>query len=292
MHKFRNMFQAEWTKIIGHRWATSLLILIFPASSIMFILVIIGIVTFSPASHDEYAGMTWDEAAIYPWYIPGGEFGRILLLGFTAVVFAGEYQWGTWKNIVPRRQRIPLVLMKFLTVVVFIWVAFIITSLIFLIGMWPVVEIAGGSYFGNLDGEALIEVAGDYVMEMVLAMVATIIAAGYAAMAGMFTRSILGGFLVGFVLMVAEGAILVAIYLVYQVLEVKEIFEIMRFVPFYNLTNLRLWIEYDRPWIFEFEDAGVYLSDTMWFSIAVLTAWVVGLIGLTTYTFRRQDITH
>ena len=38
-----------------------------------------------------------------------GYFVRVLPIVFCAGVFAGEFSWGTWKNIVPRSRRSGLI---------------------------------------------------------------------------------------------------------------------------------------------------------------------------------------
>ncbi len=80
------------------------------------------------------------------WNIPNEMFGRIILIAFTAVIFAGEYQWGTWKNLLPRRRRVPLIVNKFVTLGAFVVVAFGAASLIAGLGMFLPVKIAGGQY--------------------------------------------------------------------------------------------------------------------------------------------------
>jgi hypothetical protein len=66
----------------------------------------------------------WPEQMIGIWKIPSNSLARLLLMGFTAVIFGGEYQWHTWKNIVPRHGRLFLILAKFFTLAAFITVAF------------------------------------------------------------------------------------------------------------------------------------------------------------------------
>ena len=58
--------------------------------------------------------MMWTDTFMASWGFANNLFGRMFLLGFTAVTFAGEYQWGTWKNIIPRQRRSLLIMAKFI----------------------------------------------------------------------------------------------------------------------------------------------------------------------------------
>jgi hypothetical protein len=122
----------------------------------------------------------------------------MILLGFAAVVFAGEYQWGTWKNIVPRNRRVMLLLMKFMALGVFVVLAFVLMSIIWVIGLGVLAQIAGAEYGPAVTLHVLSDFAEDYAIQAALTFTSMMIAAGYAALAGMLTRSILGGVLVSF----------------------------------------------------------------------------------------------
>ncbi|MBN1967387.1 MAG: hypothetical protein JW910_22225, partial [Anaerolineae bacterium] len=122
----------------------------------------------------------------------------------------------------------------------------------------------------------------------------TIIAAGYAALAAMLTRSILGGVLVGFIATVVEGLLAVALVLIAFFLKFPSILYTYRFTPLYNLLNVAEWLNNDRALAMELQYNDVdriTLSDSLLFSLTVLAVWVIGLIALNVYLFRRQDIT-
>src|SRR5512145_2997375 len=136
-----DLFRAEWIKIAGNRWVTSALIWIFPVGALAFVAVMSLILALGPGMRDEDGTVQlgldkaeWTERALEVWMIPNSLFGRLMILGFTAVVFAGEYQWQTWKNVVPRTRRVLLVLAKFLGVSVSALVAFALMSAIFAAG--------------------------------------------------------------------------------------------------------------------------------------------------------------
>ncbi len=144
--------------------------------------------------------------AIEAWTVPNSLLGRLLILGLTVVVFAGEYQWQTWKNIIPRSRRVPLILVKFLAV-----------SRAGDAGVCADVDhLCRGMGRAGQDrraarmarrspGEVLADFAAEYLRQAWLAFTLTMISANFAALAGMFTRSILGGVLVGVAFTYIEG---------------------------------------------------------------------------------------
>lgn len=294
----RNLFRAEWIKIAGNRWVAGCLVWIFPIGAVAFIAVVALILALSSSARaglrqDET--MLWTEQAIGVWDLPNNPIGRLILLGFTAVIFAGEYQWQTWKNVVPRNRRAALILVKFLALGVFVVLAFMLMSILWAAGWALLTRIAGAAYGPRVTVDVLRDFAGDYALSASLAFTSTLIAAGYAALAGMLTRSILGGVLVGFGLTFVENLSIIGLMLVGWFLDVPKIVHLYRFTPGYNLINVASWINDDAPNAMRpFEEgryAGIVLSDSLEFSVAVLAVWIVGLIVLAMALFQRQDIT-
>ena len=139
-----NLFRAEWVKIAGNRWVAGCLVWIFPILAVAFVVLMSVIMALSPAARESFfeAPAQWTEQAVAIWNIPNNPLGRLVLLGFTAVVFAGEYQWQTWKNVVPRNRRSLLILIKFLALGAFIVLAFTLAAALV------------ASVFSENDGEA------------------------------------------------------------------------------------------------------------------------------------------
>jgi ABC-2 type transport system permease protein len=233
----------------------------------------------------------WTDVAILPWLIPNNPLGRGLLLGFTAVLFAGEYRWNTWKVIVPRSRRVPLILVKFFAVALFIVFAFTLMSILLTAGIGLVSLVAGTAYGPALSRHVLAHFAKDYGLQMLYAFASTIIAAGYAALAAMITRSILGSVITGIVVSIGETFLFVPLYLIANLLGEENILQIYRFIPSYNLLNLFSWLNGETPGGLEFP-SGKVIVDSQSFAEAVLAVWVVGLVALTAYAFQRQDITN
>jgi ABC-2 type transport system permease protein len=293
----RDLFRAEWLKIAGNRWVSGCLIWIFPIVAFGAVVVLALILSLSSSAREGFRGDNsplWTESAMTVWNIPNNPVGRLILLGFTAVVFAGEYQWQTWKNIVPRNRRVPLILIKFLALGVFVVVAFLLMSLIWTLGVGLLSQIVGVSYGPKITSDVLSDFAGDYSLTVALTFTSTLIAAGYAALAAMLTRSILGGVLVGFALTFAENLSIVGLLLIGYFLNIPRIVHLYRLTPGYNLLNVTSWIN-DKVALNMDVDVGpnvkYVLSDSLTFSVVVLVVWVFGLIALTAYLFRRQDIT-
>ncbi len=294
----RDLFRAEWLKIAGNRWVAGCLVWIFPLGALAFLLVVGAILLLSSSARQGFRqdeAVLWTEQAIGVWDFPNNPLGRLILLGFTAVVFAGEYQWGTWKNIVPRNRRFSLVLVKFVALGVFVVLAFALMSVLWAAGWGVLARIAGASYGPRISAGVIRDFAGDYVLAASLAFTSTIIAAGYAALAGMLTRSILGGVIVGFAVTFAENLSIVVLLLIGWLLDIPKAVLAYRFTPGYNLLNVASWISEKAPGVVRPYENGTHpdivLSDSLEFSVLVLAVWVVGLILLTGLLFRRQDLT-
>jgi ABC-type transport system involved in multi-copper enzyme maturation permease subunit len=297
-----NLFRAEWIKIVGNRWVTAFLILIFPVGMFAFVVVMSVLLALIPGMRtDESAARLgldhaeWTRQAIDAWSVPNSLLGRLLILGFTAVVFVGEYQWQTWKNVVPRSRRVALILIKFLAIAVFVVVAFALASAIFAIGWGVMVKIAGGTYGPAITRDVLAGFAGDYAGQAWLAFTLTLISASFAALAGMLTRSILGGVLVGVAFTYFEGLSVLGMALLAHLLDFPRLVQLYRLTPSYNVANAQSWLTHHQPANLQAASAvlgnSFNFSDTLAFSVVVLMLWVVALVGLTAYLFHNQDIT-
>ncbi len=297
-----NLFRAEWTKMAGHRWVTAFMVWIFPLGALAFVIVMtISIALFPSVRQPEQASnlgideAQWTERAISVWDFANSLLGRLVVLGFTAVVFAGEYQWRTWKSIVPHQRRLTLVLIKFFTVGAFFIVAFGLMSLVMAGGWGVMVALAGGSYGPAITGATLADFAGDYASRVTLAFTLAMIAASFAALAGMFTRSILGSVIISVLITYAEGLSILGLALLARLLDYPRLVHLYRLTPSYNVANIRIWLDHNQPettgqsipiWgdLFDF-------ADDMSFSVAVLFVWVVVLVALTASIFQNQDLT-
>ena len=287
------LFRAEWRKILGHRWATGCMIWIFPALAVLGTILGLLAAAFSPSFRFglRTAPALWTAVAIFPWLIPNNPLGRILLISFTAVLFAGEYQWNTWKVIVPRSRRVPLILVKFVTVSLFVVFAFILMSILLTLGIGMIHVVAGAPYGPTIGGDVLHNFMKDYGLQMAYAFVSTIIAAGYAALAAMITRSILGSVAVSVIATLGETLLFFPLSLIAWLLKTEIPVQLYRFLPSWNLLNLFTYLNGGKPDGLTFPSGKIVL-DSQIFNEVVSVCWVVGLVAFTAYLFYKQDITN
>jgi ABC-type transport system involved in multi-copper enzyme maturation permease subunit len=289
-----NLFRAEWQKISGNRWVVGFLIWVFPAAIAALVVLATLYALFGTPEGKRAFGLLsdtpiqWTHQMINVWNIPNEFFGRFILIAFAAVVFAGEYQWGTWKNLLPRRQRVPLILTKFVALGAFVVVAFGAASLILGVGWGIPVRIAGSEYGPPLSGAVLSEFLSDYLVQAATAFTATLIAASYAALAAMVTRSILASMMVGSGIMLVEMVSPGLFSLLGVLVGRPELAALYQLMPSYNLSNVASWASWGQPTFFQLEYAE---PNSLGLSLLILVIWVVGLVGLTTYLFQRQDVT-
>jgi hypothetical protein len=286
------MFRAEWIKIAGNRWVTSFLIWIFPVGAfILFTLLSIAVLLSDTLRQETVASGIdpWNTTVLGAWAIVNNEFGRWIILAFTAFVFAGEYQHGTWKNLTPRRSRVALIIAKFVTLAVFIVCAFVAMTIIVGVGGWVVSRIAHIGY-GEVNGDIVRDFAGDYGLQMFISISAIFIAAGYAAVGAMFTRNILASVIVGIIINIAETGILLLLVL-FELVFNRRIYDVYLFTPGYNLANISAWVNNKEGYLVNLNEDNILGPHSLELSLLIIAAWVVGLIAFTAWRFQRQDIT-
>jgi len=293
MNAMNKLLHAELQKIVGHRWVTGLLIWVFPVGALAASLLLILVSLLSPARL-QYFGLgeiKWTDQMLSVWDIPGSALGRLLLIGFMAFVFAGEYQWGTWKNILPYNSRPRIILTKYLAVGLLILISFAAMSLIWSVGPGIAVRFTGGSYGPALTGAIVADFTGDYVFKIVLTFTVIMITAGYAALGGVITRSVLGSALIGIGAILLQELSMVILLLVSSLANEPGVLNLYRLTPTYNLYNVSSWMQSNVPYRVQIPGFEHLASDSMSFSVVVLAVWIITLVGMTMLVFRRQDIT-
>jgi ABC-type transport system involved in multi-copper enzyme maturation permease subunit len=291
-----SLFRAEWQKTAGNRWAVGMLIWIFPAAAIGLSALAVVITLLSSDYREfmqqNYSSIPWNTRMIEMAGFLNNEIGRLIILAFTAIMFAGEYQYGTWKNLVPRRRRVALILTKFVTLAVFVTVSVIAFSIIATIGTGITAGIAGTDFGPAPTPEVIGQFLRDYLLQLGITLSATFIASGYAAVAAIITRNILGSLLVGFLFSMGETTVLLLTSLLYNVMKFPiEVMNVYLATPGYNLANISAWIKNDVGYAFRVTmDFSVGPFD-IGVSILVIALWIVGAIALATFLFHRQDIT-
>jgi len=173
-------------------------------------------------------------------------------------------------------------------------VAFGLMSIIWTLGAGVVTRVADAPYGPDLTSHVLSNFVRDYAVAAALGFTSTIIAAGYAALAAMLTRSILGGILVGLGITIAEQLLFVGMLLIEYLLGIRHFVYLFRLTPGYNLLNVATWVSDHHASVVAVDlpkGTGYTIEDTLLTSVVILAVWVVGLVSLTAYLFRRQDIT-
>ncbi|PJF28787.1 MAG: hypothetical protein CUN52_11690 [Phototrophicales bacterium] len=287
------LFRAEWLKIAGNRWAVTFLVWIFPLGALLLsagaIVIALFARTNSPTELNDMHQFltTWQGGFLSTWSFPNSDFGRFVLIIFTAIVFAGEYQHGTWKNLITRRQRWVIMLNKFFTLAVFVIIAFILMSIIAGVGAILLAQIVGHD-MGVFDANTFGKFIRDIFVQMGLTIVNTIIAMGYTALAAMYAKNIIGTVFIGLLITLAEPTVLIFIALVYRILNIN-LFVLYLFTPSYNFANI--WsIEMGLGQLTPPAPQGFvpFSLSTSWL---ILIGWVICLCTLSIYHFNRQDIT-
>ena len=292
-----NLFQAEWQKAVGNRWVIGFLVWIFPVGTLAFIIFSCIAMLFVASFKEIFARgiSTWTASMVGVWTFATNPFGRMFLIGFMAVTFAGEYQWQTWKNIVPRSSRTPLILMKFVIVTLIFLLTFVLMSIILGIGQGIQAQIANVAYGPELSLTVAVDFLQDYFLQMGLATLSVMISGIVAVLAAMMMRSILGGALVGIGITIVEPVSLGVFIGLARLFDSVFFLNLYRLTPFYNIENMSSWIRNNSGTVyltfpFEYMNAMAPI-DSLLFSAVVLFTWVVGGIGLILYLFNHQDIT-
>lgn len=293
----RSALAAEWRKLLGHMKAIAFLVWIYPVGALMVVLLIDILPGLLIDTVRDFAAMSpprWTDDLLAVWGMmngfPGGTFLRMPFLAFIAMAFAGEYQWGTWKNIVPRQSRTALILSKFLVLGLLMLVSLLLTSLVTAGGGWLQSVLLGIPF-----GPALAEVdLGAYLqglgMQMFVTFVGTLIVAAYAALIAMYSRSILASLLLSVGVSIVEIFTSVLLLLLSQILGRPNLVNAIVITPTYNLDNVRSWV-IDGVGSSYAGFPGFTAVPDLWVSVLILLLWLVGLVGGTAVLFRRQDIT-
>lgn len=291
---FLNLFLAEWKKVIGNRLLTSFTVWLFPIGLIVFLvfqIIAILVSDNAPQVFDLYslqwtdAVNTWGLVTKFPWNI----LAHFPMLAFMAIYFAGEYEWHTWKNIVPRNRRATLLLTKITVLVSAIITSLFTVSLLNVVGRAIPVAMIGESYGPPLTSEVFWDFVGVYVFELALAILYLVILAGLAALSVMVTRSIVGGLIVSFIMSFAVAVSGLFLHVLASLFGNVEMVNLYRYTPVHAADNVRAWVLYDQAWVPSIP-AGMTIAPDLGFSLTVLLVWAIGLVALNLYLFQRQDL--
>ena len=276
---------AEALKMRSHRgtWA---MVWIYP---ILVFAVLIGVIIYrAVAGAGEDAPVSsvadWIRDTTIFWHAPGSAPGRILVGAFTALVFASEYNWNTWKLIVPVRHRWHLIVAKWLVIIGFVFTALFLTNIIVLIG--ELISSLQGSPIP--DGVTFSATVKEHARAAAYALIPTIYAMSFATLVAILTRSVLATVVVSIGLVIIEGLLGLLGLFFYQRAPGFTQFIIEATPPFHiqNLTD----------WAFFRTSAEIILSPDFTLgadwgtSLATVAAWSIAAGAIAMAAFLRQDM--
>jgi len=278
--------RAEAAKIGRHK-ATWGLVWIYPLVMIgtIGLIVVMTLVNGGDVVDEPPSLAQWlDDAAAF-WGLPGQTVARMLIAAYVAVVFAGEYGWNTWKLIVPHRARAGLLAAKYALVLILFALAFAIASILFTLGVWTDDVMSGDPIPAGITFAGLAGAHGSAALAAIAPVLVTI---GYASLAAILTRSMVGALIVSIVMIAVESLIgsfapILAVYLP------AAMWALVHALPGYHIANLAEWLLEGQALSMPFP-SGAVVALAWTTSLAVLIAWIAGLTGATFALFARQDI--
>ena len=286
------LFRAEWMKINGNRFMSGLTVWAFPIGVATFLTMALIPALTSEMFRNQVnaAPPSWTMQTLLPWTVINSVITRMILVAFAADVFAGEYQRSMWKNLLPRRRRSTYILMKFFTMSLMLLIAFLSTCLLAGVISGIVVRATGAPYNLTQTGETLTDFFKSFGLQAFVALVSGLIAACFGALGGILTGSILGAIGFGAVCTLGEEAIILVLFLIGNALNAPGIVKLYQYTPGYNLSNISSWATSGTGFTLTGSMSQYFDSMSAATSFVILLLWVVGLIGLTVWWFRRQDI--
>lgn len=291
-----NLLIAEWKKAVRNVKLISFLVWIFPVGVFAFatIAIVLGLIV---GGQDMFTCTgKWTESMTSSWAVitgfPGNVFGRMLPLAFMSVVFAGEYVWGTWKNVLPRNTRNRVLSSKLVIQVFVILISIAVMSLFVGAGHSLACTVNQTPIGPTLNGESMKGFLIDYSREAFLATIALLMLAAFAALGAILTRTILGGLLVSFGLSLFELTSLGLLHLLSLFFKNEGILKLYQYTPSFSIDNLRSWLNngYPLPGVLPGSD-GIGLAMSSGDSFLILLIWLAVFISLALISFNRQDIT-
>jgi ABC-type transport system involved in multi-copper enzyme maturation permease subunit len=284
-----NLYRAEVRKILAQRWMAWLLIWIWPVGGIVVPLFVLVGTWLTPAGTDNGLRIVfrWTDTAIGTWLLPTNLFGRLLFISLAVSIFANEYQWGTWKTIIPRADRIRLVLAKYLAFTSLLILGFALMSVLLTFGLGIIQAARGLPYPPDLTWEVLQTFLRDYFVQLVLTAVNTLIGVAFGAILATITRSVLGGVLGGILFIAGEIGFIAGMTTLGFLFKSPDIAGLARFTSSINIANISLLVRNNQPLPSLYEGAP---TNTLTASFVILGLWLVGLVTLNLWLFQRQDI--
>lgn len=218
------------------------------------------------------------------WGVPGHPFGRYIIGAFVAVVFAGEYGWNTWKLIVPHRARASLIAAKYAISFILLAIGFTLAALLFNLFGWLEDVLTGDPIPAGVTAGALLKAHGAGALA---ALPAVLLTMAYVSLAAILTRSTVAALVIGLVVTTVEQLFFnfAPMFEPYAPSLVGALYQVL---PGYHVANAASVIGEGRVAVIPFASGA--FSTSLATSLAIVGAWIVALVALTFWSFRRQDI--
>lgn len=290
------LIRAEWQKTMKNFKLTAFLLWVAPIGVVIFLSVFIATAMVSKEDGLVMATTSagqWTLDMFGPWYFitvfPGNIFSRLLLIGFMVMSFAGEYQWVTWKNIIPRNRRWKLLLSKMIVLIISILISYTLTSFIVLIGQSIGRQMLDLPYGPTLTGEVFWQFVLDYGTFMLIAILNLIVLTGIAAVSAILTRNVLSSLLLGFGLSIVDSISLSLLSILNFFFDNFDLRILYKWMPAFHIENAVSWWATDGA--LSLPHLGFENNFSFWESIFALIIWSVLLFIGNSVIFGRQDIT-
>jgi hypothetical protein len=284
-----DLYRAEGRKILGQRWIVWLLIWVWPVGGILVPLLVLVGSWLTPAGADNGLRVIfrWTDTAVGTWILPTNLFGRLLFISLAVSIFASEYQWGTWKTIIPRADRIQLVLAKYLAFTSLLVLGFALMSVLLTLGLGIIQAARGLPYPPDVTPEVLQTFARDYFVQVTLTVINTLIGVAFGAILAIVTRSTIGGVLGGILFIAGEIGFIAGVTTLAFLFKSPEIAGLARFTSSINIANIASLVRTNQPLPVLYEGTP---TNTLTSSFVILGLWLTGLVALNLWLFQRQDI--
>lgn len=284
-----SVFYAEWQKTLRNKWMIGFTMWVWPVGALA-VLAVVGLITLLTGADPETLNITevnWQEQMRFAWSNVSNVFGQLLIAAFTASVFAGESNWHTWKNLVPRNRRVTLLLSKYAVVLLVVFIAFNLMAIFAAIGSQIIALAAGAETGPLLFSDETAAFLSEYLILVLTTYAQAIQVVLYASLAALLMRSIIAGAIAATGALLVDLALPLVLFLLGNLLEYPELMRLHTITPGYNVNNLRAW------WL---TDSGVSMypevyeplsADT---SLLLIGIWFVGLVLLSLFLFTRRDV--
>jgi len=171
-------------------------------------------------------------------------------------------------------------------------VSLVLTSLISALGPSIGYRIHGLPYGPDLNPQILGSFLLDTAKTVFIVLLSLAVLAGYAAIAAITTRSVLGGLMVSFGFSVFDAVSLGMLSLLATIFNQPSLINLYQYTPTYNLSNMYSWLlRGEGAFAIIAGISPLTTTPGFWFSLLVLTIWIGGLIGLALVIFQRQELT-